>query len=120
MFSVPNIFDMAMAIQVLFFGTTLIVFISNQITGFIESMASFLPLPLLLVIHLNIICFLYHFLKSVLLWLEIQSTTYKFDKSVYMDTSIIVGPVIGITSTYIRRFIEKFYLSTNYFVVKTV
>lgn len=120
MFSVPNIFDMIMAIQVLFLGTILIVFISNQITGFIESMVPVLPLPLLLVIHLNIICFLYHFLKSVLLWLEIASTTYKFDKSVYLDTSILVGPIIGITSAYIRRFIEKYCLSNNYFVGKSV
>ena len=120
MFSVPNIFDMIMAIQVLFLGTTLIVFISNQITGFIESMIPGFPFLLLLVIHLNIICFLYHFLKSMLLWLEIQSTTYKFDKNVYMDTSILVGPVIAITSAYIPRFIEKYCLSNNYFVGKNV
>ena len=115
MFSLPNIFDMMMSIQILFLGTICIVFISNQITGFIESL-NFFYFPVLVVIHLNIICFLYHFLKSVLLWLEIVGTTYKFEKSIYMDTSILVGPVIGITSTYIRRFITEYSsLSTNYF-----
>jgi hypothetical protein len=117
MFSVPNILDMAMTIQILLIGTILIVFISNQITSFIEQFVNFLPL--LLIIHLNIICFLYHFLKSVILWLELQKSVYNFDRNMYLDTSILVGPIIGITSAYIRRFIDNYYLSYVWFVKKT-
>lgn len=110
MFSFPNIFDMLIAIQILFLGTILIVFISNKITGLIETVISFFPI--LLIIHLNIICFLHHFLKSILLYLEIQKTTYSFDKNVYADTSIIIGPVIAMTSSYIQRFF------TEYLIIK--
>jgi hypothetical protein len=106
MFSFPDILGMAMSIQVLFLGTILIVFISNKVTEFLEMFIPFFPL--LLIIHLNLICFSYHYLKSLLLWTEIQGTTYKFDKNVYLDTSILVGPVISMTSIYIRRFIFEY------------
>jgi hypothetical protein len=114
MFSVPNILDMAMTIQILLIGTILIVFISNQITSLIGRL-EILPSPLLLIIHLNIICFLYHFLKSVILWLELQKSVYNFDRNMYLDTSILVGPIIGITSAYIRPFIDNYSLSYTFF-----
>jgi len=108
MFDFPDILGMAMSIQILFLGTILIVLISNKLTEFLEMFFYDSLFPLLVIIHLNLICFLYHFLKSLLLWTEVQGTTYKFDKNVYLDTSILVGPTVAMTSMYIRRFIFKY------------
>lgn len=115
MFTVPKIFDIGLSIITLFLGTTIIVFLSNNITGLIESMTP-LPLPLLLSIHLNIICFLYHFLRCALQWMDIQMPIYKFDQDVYADTAIIVGPTLGMTSTYLKKFIQTYNTSRNFFI----
>lgn len=107
MFELPNILNLLLCMIIVFWGTVLIVFISNVITRLIEGMTYFqTPISILFFIHLFIIVLLFNFLQDFIIYLELQKKIYNFSGNIYLDTVIIVGPTIRLTSNYFDKFVK--------------
>jgi hypothetical protein len=105
-FEFPSFFKLFLSICIIFFSVILIVFISNHLTFLLEKIVS--NLTILVIIHILIICFLFHFVRIFMKYLESQTGFVKLDNNVYLDTAIIIGPTIGATSNYLGKYIKEY------------
>ena len=104
-FYFPNVFNSILTILLIFFGILTIVSISNGLTGLLETIVS--NFKIIIIFHLFVICFLYHFLHLFIIYLGLQNKSDLLD-NIYVDTIIFIGPTIGASSNYIGRFVKDY------------
>ena len=102
----PNIPSLIISGSIVFFGTICSVFISNNLTFLLQQITS--NATILIIFHILIISFFFHFVRLFTKYLETQSSIVKFDNDAYLDTVIVVGPTIGASSNYLGKYVRDF------------